>query len=82
MGKVFIIPVVIEPCEEGGYFANCSVLQGCHAEGENCCEVLENIQDVIRVHIEARLEHGETIPAMTYEKGIALSINLPVETAR
>jgi predicted RNase H-like HicB family nuclease len=51
--KIFLYPVVIEPCEEGGYFAYCPVLQGCHAEGESYAEVIENIEDVIKAYISA-----------------------------
>ena len=32
--KIFLYPVVIEACKEGGYFADCLSPQGCHAEGE------------------------------------------------
>ena len=45
---ISVYPVVIEPHEEGGYFAYCPLLQGCHAEGETYGEALDNIRDVIK----------------------------------
>ena len=56
--KKYKVRVIIEPCEEGGYFAACPTLQGCHAEGETYLGALENIQDIIRIHLESRAELG------------------------
>ena len=56
--KKYKVQIIIEPCEEGGYFAACPALQGCHAEGETYLEALVNIQDIIRIHLESRAELG------------------------
>jgi len=53
--------VVIERDKEG-YFAFCPELQGCYTQGDTYEEVLENIKDAIRLHVEDRLEAGEEIP--------------------
>jgi len=71
-----VIPVDIEPLEEGGYLAVCEAIQGCHAEGDTVDEALENLKDVARMLLELRkedglppppgletLEHGTTIHA-------------------
>ncbi|MHC1577664.1 HicB family protein [ANME-1 cluster archaeon ex4572_4] len=60
--KKYKVRVIIDPCEEGGYFATCPALQGCHAEGETYLEALENIQDVIKIHLESRAELGMLPP--------------------
>ena len=78
MNKVYLFPITIEVCEEGGFFAKCSILQGCHAEGKTYAEVIENIQDVIRIHIEARKKHGEPIPSIDFKKKIPLSVNIKI----
>jgi predicted RNase H-like HicB family nuclease len=57
----FRFSVVIEKDEEG-YTAFCPELQGCYAQGETYEEVLENIRDVIRLHIDDRMDSGEKIP--------------------
>ncbi len=53
--------VVIEKDGEG-YFAFCPELQGCYTQGDTYEEVLENIKDAIRLHVEDRIEGGEEIP--------------------
>lgn len=49
--KMRVFPIIIEPLEEGGFLANCPLLQGCRAEGNTYGEAIENIQDVIREKI-------------------------------
>lgn len=76
--KILLYPVVIEPCKEGGYFADCPILQGCHAEGETYAEVIENIEDVIKAHIEIRKEHKEFIPSVIIKDRKNINVNLPI----
>jgi predicted RNase H-like HicB family nuclease len=59
--KNYRFSVVIEHDEEG-YFAFCPELQGCYTQGESYEEVLENIKDAIRLHVEDRLKNGEEVP--------------------
>jgi predicted RNase H-like HicB family nuclease len=57
------VSVVIEK-DTDGYFAFCPELQGCYTQGDTYEEVLQNIKDAIRLHIEDRLESGEDIPVV------------------
>ena len=57
-----LIPISIEPLEEGGYLATSSVLQGLVAQGRTVAETLEIAEDVARKIIESRIEHNEPIP--------------------
>ena len=75
---VSFYPVVIEPMEEGGFFASCPILQGCHAEGKTYGEAIDNIRDVIKVHIELRKKHGEIIPHIRINKSSDLNVQIPV----
>ncbi len=59
--SVYKFSVVIER-DTDGYYAFCPELQGCYTQGGTYEEVLENIKDAIRLHIEDRLETGEEIP--------------------
>jgi len=59
--KNYRFSVVVEHDEEG-YFAFCPELQGCYTQGESYEEVLENIKDAIRLHVEDRLKNGEEVP--------------------
>jgi len=56
------VPVIIEPLEEGGYYAECPILPGCHVEGATYLEALANLEDAIRLHIQGRLEFGDPLP--------------------
>lgn len=56
-----LVTLVIEK-DKDGYFAFCPVLQGCYTQGDSYEEVLRNIEDAIRLHIEDRLESGEPVP--------------------
>jgi len=59
--SVYKFSAIIEK-DMDGYFALCPELQGCYTQGETYEEVLENIKDAIRLHIEDRIESGEEIP--------------------
>jgi predicted RNase H-like HicB family nuclease len=56
--RKFVIPVEVEPLEEGGYLAVCELIQGCHAEGETVAEALDNLEDVARILLELQREDG------------------------
>ena len=53
--------VVIEKDEDGRYVAICPALQGCYTEGETEEEARELIKDAVRLHIQDRLESGESV---------------------
>ena len=76
--KIYFYSVVIEPLEEGGFFASCPTLQGCHAEGETYGEAIDNIRDVIKAHVELRKKHGEVIPHIRIGKHSDLNVQIPV----
>jgi len=59
--KRYRVSVVIEK-DADGYFAFCPELSGCYTQGDRYEEVLENIKDAIRLHLEDRIENGEDIP--------------------
>jgi predicted RNase H-like HicB family nuclease len=59
--KTYRFSVIIEKDSEG-YFAFCPELQGCYTQGNTYEEVLDNIKDAIRLHLEDRLENKEKIP--------------------
>ncbi len=54
--------VIIEPCEEGGYFAACPAFPGCHVEGESYEETISEMRSAISAFIADYKEEGETIP--------------------
>jgi predicted RNase H-like HicB family nuclease len=52
--------IVVEK-DEQGYFAYCPELQGCYTQGESFEEVIENIRDAIKLHVEDRLADNEPV---------------------
>jgi predicted RNase H-like HicB family nuclease len=64
MGKLesYHFTVIIEPCEEGGYFATCPAFPGCHVEGETYEETLQEMKSAINAFIEEYRAGGEPIP--------------------
>jgi predicted RNase H-like HicB family nuclease len=74
------VPVVVERLDEGGFYAECPLLQGCHVEGETYLEALENLEDAIRLHIEGRLKFGDPLPRelLASERQPTFKLELPV----
>jgi len=60
--KEYRFTVIIEPCEEGGYFAMCPAFPGCHVEGGTYEETLREMKGAINAFIEDYLAEGEAIP--------------------
>ena len=59
--KNYKFTITIEK-DKNGYFAFCPELQGCYAQGETYEETVDNIRDVVRLHIKDRAEDKEIIP--------------------
>lgn len=77
----YLIPISIEPLEEGGYLATSSVLQGLIAQGRTIAETLEIAEDVARKIIESCIEHNDTIPKEIIKSKISshkFSTKIPV----
>lgn len=80
----YLIPVSIEPLEEGGYLATSPILQGLIAQGRTVAETLEIAEDVARKIVESCIEHGDPIPKGLIlkpapHKKFDLKIPVPVE---
>ncbi len=78
INPTFIFPINIESCEEGGFFADCPSLQGCHAEGDTYGEAIDNITDVIKAHIEVKRKNREMIPSVKISKPSDISLQFPL----
>jgi len=59
--RTYRLSIIIER-DKGGYFVFCPELQGCYSQGETYEEVLENIKDAIKLHLEDRIQNGEELP--------------------
>lgn len=76
-----IYPIVVEPCEEGGFFADCPSIQGCHAEGETYGEAIDNLREVISMHIAARKKGKHPLSSVILKNPseIKIEFSVPVE---
>lgn len=60
--KIYEFSVVVEKDAGGYFFAYAPSLQGCYTQGKSLTEALENMKEVIELHIEDRLASKEPIP--------------------
>jgi predicted RNase H-like HicB family nuclease len=51
-----IFKVLLQEAEEGGYIVSCLSLPGCHSQGDNVEEALENIKEAIVGCLESLTE--------------------------
>ncbi|MDY6918406.1 MAG: type II toxin-antitoxin system HicB family antitoxin [Chloroflexota bacterium] len=58
--QTYRFAIVVEKDAEG-YFAYCPELQGCYTQGDTYEEVIANVRDAIRLHVEDRLASNEPI---------------------
>lgn len=54
-----VYSVFIEKGEDFGFVAHCPAIPGCHSQGANLEEAIDNIKDAIRCCLEAL---GEDLP--------------------
>ena len=62
--KHFDFAVIIES-DKDGYVAFCPELQGCYSQGGTYEEVVLNIKDAIKLHVEDRMHGNEKLPRFT-----------------
>lgn len=65
------LPIKIEPQEEGGYLATCSIWKDCYAQGETIDEAVREIIAVAQSLIEVCKEEGLKIPLKLQKKNVA-----------
>jgi predicted RNase H-like HicB family nuclease len=51
------IKAIIHTAEEGGYWAEVPIFQGCYTQGETIEEVLENLKEVISLYADDEPEN-------------------------
>ena len=60
--RIYEFPVVVEKDEGNYYFGYVPALQGCYTQGKSLSETLNNLREVIILHIEDRMSTGEIVP--------------------
>ncbi|NYT04004.1 MAG: type II toxin-antitoxin system HicB family antitoxin [Candidatus Methanofastidiosa archaeon] len=59
------LPIIVEK-DDDGYYAFCPDIQGCYTQGDTYEEVIENIKDVIKLHLEEMKESGENLYTQSF----------------
>ena len=78
--KTQLYPIILECLEEGGYYAECPLLQGCHVEGDTYTEALENLEDAIRIMLESYQELEKPLPVIPAIEGhLIVTGSIPVQ---
>ena len=54
-------PMIIYPCEEGGFVAEVPALQGCLAQGETLEETLQELMIVSGLWLETAQKYGQKL---------------------
>lgn len=60
--QIYNYTVIFEKEIEGGYHAFCPILKGCHSQGDNFEEALENITEAISLYLDSLKEDQQPIP--------------------
>lgn len=75
-GPSYQYTVFVEPCTEGGYFAVCPSLPGCHVQGDTLEETLSEMRAAMVAYLADLKAHGEPVP--TPAQVTVTSIAVPV----
>lgn len=72
--KKYKFRIIIEQDEDGIYIASCPSLQGCYSQENSIEEAKKNIEEAIRLHIEARQSLGEPVPIEVLMDEVEISV--------
>ena len=61
--KLYNYKVVVEECEEGGFYAECPAFPGCHVEGETYEETMKEMKEAVRAFIGDNLARNQELPS-------------------
>ena len=61
--KLYNYKIIIEECEEGGFYAECPAFPGCHVEGETYEETIKEVKAAVKNFIEDYQSRNEELPS-------------------
>ena len=75
--------VIIEPCEEGGYWAHVPTLPGCFTQGETLEEVVTMAREAIQGFVQELSDHGQLLPVEEHNpRRLTLGIEVRTRSSR
>lgn len=60
-------PIVIYPCEEGGFVAEIPALSGCLAQGETLEETLQELMIIKDLWLQTAQKYNQKLPSLETE---------------
>lgn len=60
--KLYNYKIVVEECEEGGFYAECPTFPGCHVEGETYEETMNEMKEAVKNFINDFISRNEELP--------------------
>ena len=60
--KTYVLPINVEPDEDGTWFAEVPLLPGCALSCYPLDHVLDSIQDTAQTMLEVMVEYGDPMP--------------------
>ncbi len=73
--NVYNYKIIIEECEEGGYYAECPALPGCHVEGETYEETVKEMKEAVKGFIQDYKLRNQELPSDNF---IVTSVQIAV----
>ncbi len=61
--QLYNYKVIIEECEEDGFYAECPAFPGCHVEGETYEETMKEMKEAVKNFIEDYKSRNEEFPS-------------------
>ncbi len=61
--KLYNYKIVVEECEEGGFYAECPAFQGCHVEGDTFEETMKEMKHTLKAFIDDYISRNEELPS-------------------
>lgn len=66
--------ILVHESEEGGYWAECPLLDGCYSQGETLDELQSNMKEAIELYLESSKHNKIKIPSRSRVFIIPLSV--------
>jgi len=60
--KLYNYKIVVEECEEGGFYAECPAFPGCHVEGETYEETMKEMKEAVKTFINDYMARKDKLP--------------------
>jgi len=61
--QLYSYKVIVEECEEGGFYVEWPAFPGCHVEGETYEETMKEMKEAVRTFIDDYNSRNELLPS-------------------